>query len=80
VAAKPHVTPPSPQDVAVYGGLCALASFDRAELKAKVSVLRCRGGSSVDTEALPGPLLEGGCESSMGRRNCPGAQLHHSLT
>mmetsp|Transcript_29356 Transcript_29356/g.56342 ORF Transcript_29356/g.56342 Transcript_29356/m.56342 type:complete len:415 (-) Transcript_29356:242-1486(-) len=26
----------SPQDVAVYGGLCALASFDRAELKAKV--------------------------------------------
>ena len=26
----------SPQDVAIYGGLCALASFDRAELKAKV--------------------------------------------
>jgi len=26
----------SPNDVAVYGGLCALASFDRAELKAKV--------------------------------------------
>jgi COP9 signalosome complex subunit 1 len=24
------------QDVAVYGGLCALASFDRAELKSKV--------------------------------------------
>lgn len=26
----------SPQDVALYGGLCALASFDRAELKAKL--------------------------------------------
>ncbi|CAG8467089.1 8975_t:CDS:2 [Ambispora gerdemannii] len=26
----------SPNDVAVYGGLCALASFDRAELKSKV--------------------------------------------
>jgi len=26
----------SSQDVALYGGLCALASFDRAELKAKV--------------------------------------------
>jgi len=26
----------SPQDVATYGALCALASFDRAELKAKV--------------------------------------------
>ena len=26
----------SAQDVALYGGLCALASFDRAELKAKV--------------------------------------------
>nr|XP_043624640.1 COP9 signalosome complex subunit 1 [Erigeron canadensis] len=26
----------APQDVATYGGLCALASFDRAELKAKV--------------------------------------------
>eukprot|EP00898_Chlorokybus_atmophyticus_P005592 jgi/Chlat1/6033/Chrsp4S06328 len=26
----------APQDVAVYGGLCALASFDRAELRAKV--------------------------------------------
>ena len=23
----------APQDVALYGGLCALASFDRAELK-----------------------------------------------
>lgn len=23
----------APQDVATYGGLCALASFDRAELK-----------------------------------------------
>ncbi|CAN8254067.1 unnamed protein product [Cochlearia groenlandica] len=26
----------APQDVATYGGLCALASFDRSELKAKV--------------------------------------------
>ncbi|XP_057757058.1 COP9 signalosome complex subunit 1-like [Arachis stenosperma] len=26
----------APQDVATYGGLCALASFDRTELKAKV--------------------------------------------
>ncbi|EFA79052.1 COP9 signalosome complex subunit 1 [Heterostelium album PN500] len=26
----------SPQDIAVYGGLCALATFDRAELKKKV--------------------------------------------
>mmetsp|Transcript_512 Transcript_512/g.576 ORF Transcript_512/g.576 Transcript_512/m.576 type:complete len:428 (+) Transcript_512:145-1428(+) len=26
----------SPQDVAIYGGLCALASFDRAEIKQKV--------------------------------------------
>ncbi|KAJ6872724.1 COP9 signalosome complex subunit 1-like [Populus alba x Populus x berolinensis] len=26
----------APQDVATYGGLCALASFDRAELKSKV--------------------------------------------
>ncbi|CAI5484792.1 unnamed protein product [Closterium sp. Yama58-4] len=26
----------APQDVAVYGGLCALASFDRAELKSKL--------------------------------------------
>ncbi|XP_075501069.1 COP9 signalosome complex subunit 1-like [Primulina tabacum] len=26
----------APQDVATYGGLCALASFDRAELKCKV--------------------------------------------
>ena len=26
----------SPQDVAVYGGLCALASLDRAELKERV--------------------------------------------
>lgn len=26
----------SANDVATYGGLCALASFDRAELKAKV--------------------------------------------
>ncbi|XP_057454527.1 COP9 signalosome complex subunit 1 [Lotus japonicus] len=26
----------APQDVATYGGLCALATFDRAELKAKV--------------------------------------------
>ncbi|KAM6552608.1 hypothetical protein CsatB_013370 [Cannabis sativa] len=24
----------APQDVAIYGGLCALASFDRTELKA----------------------------------------------
>ena len=24
----------APQDIATYGGLCALASFDRAELKA----------------------------------------------
>lgn len=24
----------APQDVATYGGLCALASFDRSELKA----------------------------------------------
>ena len=26
----------SPQDVAVYGGLCALASLDRAELKGEM--------------------------------------------
>lgn len=26
----------APQDVATYGGLCALASFDRSELKAYV--------------------------------------------
>jgi COP9 signalosome complex subunit 1 len=26
----------SPQDVAIFGGLCALAMFDRAELKSKV--------------------------------------------
>ena len=26
----------SPQDVAIFGGLCALAMFDRAELKTKV--------------------------------------------
>ncbi|XP_051132849.1 COP9 signalosome complex subunit 1-like [Andrographis paniculata] len=26
----------APQDIATYGGLCALASFDRAELKSKV--------------------------------------------
>ncbi|EGG21802.1 COP9 signalosome complex subunit 1 [Cavenderia fasciculata] len=26
----------SPQDIAIYGGLCALASFDRSELKRKV--------------------------------------------
>lgn len=26
----------SPNDIAVYGGLCALASFDRSELKSKV--------------------------------------------
>jgi len=26
----------APQDIAVYGGLCALATFDRAELKSKV--------------------------------------------
>ena len=26
----------APNDVAVYGGLCALASFDRTELKSKV--------------------------------------------
>ncbi|CAA7410875.1 unnamed protein product [Spirodela intermedia] len=26
----------APQDIAIYGGLCALASFDRAELKNKV--------------------------------------------
>ncbi|KYQ91512.1 COP9 signalosome complex subunit 1 [Tieghemostelium lacteum] len=26
----------SPQDIAIYGGLCALATFDRAELKKKV--------------------------------------------
>lgn len=26
----------APQDVATYGGLCALASFDRSELKANI--------------------------------------------
>lgn len=26
----------SPQDIATYGGLCALASFDRAEIKSKI--------------------------------------------
>lgn len=26
----------APQDVATYGGLCALASFDRTELKASI--------------------------------------------
>jgi hypothetical protein len=29
----------SPQDVAMYGGLCALATFDRAELKACTQIL-----------------------------------------
>ena len=29
----------APQDVATYGGLCALASFDRAELKVSVLFL-----------------------------------------
>lgn len=33
----------SQQDVALYGGLCALASFDRAELKSKL----------IDNGALP---------------------------
>lgn len=27
----------APQDVATYGGLCALASFDRTELKVSVT-------------------------------------------
>lgn len=27
----------APQDVATYGGLCALASFDRTELKAYIT-------------------------------------------
>jgi COP9 signalosome complex subunit 1 len=26
----------APQDIAVYGGLCALATFDRSELASKV--------------------------------------------
>lgn len=26
----------APQDIAIYGGLCALATFDRSELSAKV--------------------------------------------
>ena len=29
----------APQDVATYGGLCALASFDRAELKVSILFL-----------------------------------------
>jgi len=29
----------SPQDVAIFGGLCALAVFDRSELKSKVFLL-----------------------------------------
>ena len=28
----------APQDVATYGGLCALASFDRTELKASIYI------------------------------------------
>ena len=28
----------APQDVATYGGLCALASFDRTELKATIAI------------------------------------------
>lgn len=28
----------APQDVATYGGLCALATFDRAELKASTPI------------------------------------------
>lgn len=31
----------APQDVATYGGLCALASFDRAELKAIIQFSFC---------------------------------------
>jgi hypothetical protein len=30
----------SAQDVAIYGGLCALATFDRSELKKRVSTAR----------------------------------------
>ena len=33
----------SPNNVAVYGGLCALASFDRQELQKKVLSSRCDG-------------------------------------
>lgn len=36
----------APQDVATYGGLCALATFDRAELKA------CCASYSLDNLAL----------------------------
>ena len=31
----------APQDVATYGGLCALASFDRAELKVCKFLYNC---------------------------------------
>ncbi|KAG5053721.1 hypothetical protein JHK85_006231 [Glycine max] len=41
----------APQDVATYGGLCALATFDRAELKAS-SPLYCCDGSSFQSETL----------------------------
>ena len=34
------------QDVALYGGLTALASFDRAELKTRVRPRACRGGAA----------------------------------
>ncbi|KAK9273768.1 hypothetical protein L1049_018578 [Liquidambar formosana] len=33
----------APQDVATYGGLCALASFDRTELKASIEFFSFRG-------------------------------------
>jgi COP9 signalosome complex subunit 1 len=29
----------APQDVATYGGLCALASFDRSELKVRLFLI-----------------------------------------
>lgn len=37
----------APQDVATYGGLCALATFDRAELKACTPLYSCDDFASI---------------------------------
>jgi len=45
----------APQDVAVYGGLCALATFDRPELASKVRISEarccCLGGFMLEVDA-----------------------------
>lgn len=43
----------APQDVATYGGLCALASFDRAELKVHLSLF----SPCAHVEQLVGTIL-----------------------